>query len=95
MTGRERIKYRGKDVECFTLSAHPTEAGSGGGASGTYGLPSARGWVSVADGQLLREEAQWLMFKLALVLEASQKADYLKKDESPLPEKRKLKGERR
>lgn len=87
VTGRERIKHRGKAVECFVLSAHPSSTGSPGPLAGAYGMPTARAWVSVEGGELLREEAQWMMFKLVLVLEASQKGDYLEKDEPPLPEK--------
>jgi hypothetical protein len=87
VVGRETIKHRGKPVECFVLTAHQVTGQGEGGRAATYSAPSSKAWVSVEDGQLLREEAKWWLFSLALVLEDSvTERDYRKRLKSPLPD---------
>jgi hypothetical protein len=67
VAGRSKVRYRGEDVECFVLNAHPVAGGDGTG----YGAPVATAYLSVEDGKVLRKDVQLMMFKLSLVLEES------------------------
>jgi hypothetical protein len=84
---RENLRHRGKDVPCMVLTAHPVAGTSGAGDAGGYGPPVGTAWVSVDQGQVLKEEAQMLIFTLSMVLEDSVTAaerDYRKTLPSPL-----------
>jgi hypothetical protein len=89
VVGREKLKYRGQEVDCFVLTSHPVAAdrGGAGGGAANFGLSTSTAWVSADRGQLLREETRILMFTLSVVLEDSvtaEERDYKKKLESPL-----------
>lgn len=89
VVGREKLMYKKKPVDCFVLTAHPAGADAAPGSTETHGGAATRAWVSVEDGQLLREEVQWMIFKLAMVLEDSvTERDYTKALESPLQKER-------
>ena len=81
--GEDTIRYKGKDRKCFVLRAHPASAAGAAGGAASYGPPTASAWVAQAgdgelkEGDLLREETQVLLFKLALVLEDSVTAEEL------------------
>jgi len=86
--GEDTVRYKNKDRKCFVLRAHPASPGAAAaaaaaGGAASYGPPTATAWVTqpgddeLKEGDLLREEAQVLLFKLALVLEDSVNAEEL------------------
>ncbi len=92
---RESLKYRGKPVECFVLTAHPLAGTGADPDAASFGAHTSKAWVSVEKGQLLREETKLLIFRLAMVLEESVTAkerDYRKTLESPLEKEKRSRG---
>ncbi|HOX05967.1 MAG TPA: hypothetical protein PK280_06165 [Planctomycetota bacterium] len=71
--GEAVLRHRNEDFRCWVLKSHPVSA-SGAGAGGSFGVSTATAWVArkpgdKLDGQVIREEAQMLFFRVALVLE--------------------------
>ncbi len=89
VVGREKLTYKRKPVDCFVLTAHPAGADAAPGSTETHGGAATKAWVSAEDGQLLREEVQWMFIELAMVLEDSiTERDYTKELKSPLQKER-------
>jgi hypothetical protein len=87
VTGRGKQRYRGQEVPCMVLAAHPVATERGGDGPGGFGPPTSTAWVSADRGQVLREETRMLMFTLSVVLEdavTAEERDFRRMLESPL-----------
>jgi len=86
------LRHRNGDVPCWVLRAHPASSANAG-AGGSFGVSNSTAWVArkpgdKLDGQVIREEAQMLFFKVALVLEDLITREELSRDRLDLEKDR-------